>query len=489
MGERTRKEISPKRQTFRAAQFVLAVLGAAVLLLGSVAVAAAQVTPGSVSQDLSPGGAFGVDKTVQTPEFPPALDLCLLMDLSGSFGGDLAIIKAGLIHEKIFDDVRAAVPDSRFCIASFVDFPKSPFGNAAFGDYPYRRELDLVTAKSDFVTAFGGLGTLDGADFKESQYEALYQIATGAGLSTGDPALDIASGQNPSWSLDPAVTRVVALWTDAQFHTPADAGYPSPHTKANVVDVLTANPPGPFAPIRVVGLKQTGAGTELDELAAATGGSTVESVDAAEIADAIVQGIGNLPIKVTPVPDTCGPLVVTFNPAVATVISGNPVGFHEVIGVPNDAPQGITVECSVDFVADTGETIGTQSIRIHIRDVTPPQAACLEGPNPAGNTPKAGQKSTGQNEDGFYRLFAHDNVDSDPGIFLRDAGSGTVFGPFSNDTNIKYTQAPGATPSQQPMSGEVDWKIKGQGDFIVWAVDDAGNVSDRATCLVPPPPK
>lgn len=488
MGKRTRKEESPKRQTFRAAHFVLAVLGAAVLLLGSAFTAVADVVPPSVDQSLAPGAAFGVDKTVQTPEFPPSLDLCLLMDLTGSFAGDLTTIQNLNLDDQIFDNVRSAVPDSRFCIASFRDFPLNPFGIPEI-DYPYALDLDFVTSKAAFTGAFGALSANGGNDFSESQYEALYQIATGAGLATGNPALNIAAGQNPGWSLDSAVTRVVAVWTDATFHTPADPGYPSPHGQAEVVSVLTTGA-GPFAPIRVVGLKQFGAGSELDDLAAASGGSTVEGVDATAIANAIVQGIGNLPVTVTPVPVGCAPLNLSYTPSMTTVIGGNPALFHEVIGVPDNAEQGSTVNCSVNFVSDTGEVLGTQDITIHILDVTPPQATCVEGPNPAGNTPKAGQKSPGQNEDGFYHLYASDNVeDSVPDVFLMDLGSNFVFGPFSPGTNIKYTQAPGASPSQSPMSGEVDWKLKGQGDFVMWAVDAAGNASARAACLVPPPPK
>jgi hypothetical protein len=57
---------------------------------------------------------------------------------------------------------------------------------------------------------------------------------------------------------------------------------------------------------------------------------------------------------------------------------------------------------------------------------------------------------------------------------------------------IKYTQAPGATPRQQRIGGPhsaVQWHIIGTGDAAVFAVDDAGLVSDRVPCRVPPPPK
>ena len=129
-------------------------------------------------------------------------------------------------------------------------------------------------------------------------------------------------------------------------------------------------------------------------------------------------------------------------------------------------------------------------------DLTPPEASCPPGTNPHGQkVPPAGQKSPGQNEDGFYKLVATDVLDPSPDIFVVDAGTGTVFGPFPSGTQIKYTQAPGAEPSQKEIgsptgeAGAVAYHITGQGDMQVYAVDDAGNQSASVSCLVPPPPK
>lgn len=74
-------------------------------------------------------------------------------------------------------------------------------------------------------------------------------------------------------------------------------------------------------------------------------------------------------------------------------------------------------------------------------------------------------------------------------------GSGTMFGPFTAGTVVKWTQAPGTTPSAKKMgssngkAGAISWHLKGTGDMAVFSVDDAGNVSDPLACLVPPPPK
>ena len=131
-------------------------------------------------------------------------------------------------------------------------------------------------------------------------------------------------------------------------------------------------------------------------------------------------------------------------------------------------------------------------------DTTPPVPDCLESVNPAGkNVPPAGSTTLpgtkgGQNEDGFYKLTATDAVDPNPLIFVVDTGSGTIFGPFVSDTNIKYTQSPGAAPVQKSIGGPnsaVAVHIKGTGDAAVFAVDASGNEAQAVSCLVPPPPK
>jgi hypothetical protein len=134
-------------------------------------------------------------------------------------------------------------------------------------------------------------------------------------------------------------------------------------------------------------------------------------------------------------------------------------------------------------------------------DRTPPEVWCIETVNPHGkNIPPAGSTTLpgpkgGQNEDGFYELFAEDNKDPEPEIFVVDSITGVTFGPYENGTKIKYTEAKGATPSEKKMgsdkgqAGAIYWHIKGQGDMILMAIDDSGNVGSCDYCLVPPKPK
>ena len=149
-----------------------------------------------------------------------------------------------------------------------------------------------------------------------------------------------------------------------------------------------------------------------------------------------------------------------------------------------------TIRASFTLNDPTGET-GSAEVTKVWEDTTPPVPDCLEGVNPSGkNVPQA--PGTGQNEDGFYKLTATDAVDPDPQIFVVDTGSGTIFGPFVSDTNIKYTQDPDAAPVQKSIGGPnsaVAVHIIGTGDAAVFAVDASGNEATAVSCLVPPPPK
>jgi len=122
------------------------------------------------------------------------------------------------------------------------------------------------------------------------------------------------------------------------------------------------------------------------------------------------------------------------------------------------------------------------------------QGICTETTNPHGQTtPPAGSTTLpgpngGQNEDGFYLISSNTGKD----VFVKDLGSGTIFGPFPSGTKIKYTQAPGATPSSKKIgsttgqAGAVKYHITGTGDALVYPT---GEPNHGALCKVPPPPK
>jgi hypothetical protein len=115
---------------------------------------------------------------------------------------------------------------------------------------------------------------------------------------------------------------------------------------------------------------------------------------------------------------------------------------------------------------------------------------CNESVNPHGqNTPPAGSTTLpgpngGQNEDGFYK------IGSDVGTDVFVVTGGVTFGPFTSGSVVKYTQAPGSTPTSKKIgsdngqAGAVTVHITGPDELVVRTVDGR-----TTTCFVPPPPK
>lgn len=168
---------------------------------------------------------------------------------------------------------------------------------------------------------------------------------------------------------------------------------------------------------------------------------------------------------------------------------------------PRTGPAGLGTDfIDACFTDSQAHRVCSRAIKNWV-DATAPVAACIASVNPHGGTvPPAGSSTLpgaqgGQNEDGFYLLTAGDSVDPDPRIFVTDTGSGTVFGPFTNGSRIKYTQANGTDAriksigSVRGSAGAVQVHILGNGDAAVSASDSSQNMSAPVDCMVPRPPK
>jgi hypothetical protein len=317
---------------------------------------------------LAPGESVTIEKYVTLPEVPPKLDLFLMVDLSGSYWDDLPVIKN--LAPGIFDDVRVDIPDSLFGLGSFVDFPFPVWGSTIFPDYAYRLDQDLTATKATWLAAVNAMSTRDGYDFPESQYEALYQAATGLGKDLPGTVGDIPSGQNASFR--DGATSVIAITTDAAFHNPGDGGGPFPYPgPSQAVTAAALNAKN----IKVIAIKAPGSTGQMDAIANATGGSVQTTGNTSEeIADAILAAFEELTFNVTAEVVGCDPLLISFDPTVHTdVLGGETVLFEETISVPADVskdqlPADGRICCEVIFKADDTE-IGRQEICVQVEFV------------------------------------------------------------------------------------------------------------------------
>jgi len=180
------------------------------------------------------------------PTFVPGpVDIVFLIDNTGSYIDDLPNIKAQM--PGIVARLTGTFSDMRLGLATFRDFPFAPFGQA--GDFAYNPVLPLQADSNVFLNAVNALVADGGADLPEAQYEALFQVLTGAGRDlTNDGDMNDPGEIAPSnigWAT--ARSRVIYLLTDASFHNSDTEAYPGTPLKAagrnNVLSLLMPNKP------------------------------------------------------------------------------------------------------------------------------------------------------------------------------------------------------------------------------------------------------
>lgn len=131
----------------------------------------------------------------------PALDVFFLMDTTGSMYEEIQNLQSALTTT-IIPGIRAEVADSQFGVGSYEDFPVDPYGSLRGSDcgrggqptpdQPFNLHQTITansTAASAGVMALStGTGPNGcGADTPESGIEAIYQAATGDGLTGPAP--------------------------------------------------------------------------------------------------------------------------------------------------------------------------------------------------------------------------------------------------------------------------------------------------------------
>jgi Ca2+-binding RTX toxin-like protein len=169
----------------------------------------------SANIDLSNGGKMGEDTEIvfERDAHKESIDLLVLQDLSGSFSDDVSTVRDLLGN--LTTEITEIQPDTYFGAASFVDKPFD--GHGSSGDFVYRTDAKLTSDTDAIQNAFDHMVVLSGADWKEAQIEALYQVAlrTIEDESTSGTADDEIGFRENSM-------KVVVLTTDAGYHKEGD---------------------------------------------------------------------------------------------------------------------------------------------------------------------------------------------------------------------------------------------------------------------------
>jgi hypothetical protein len=167
-----------------------------------------------------------------------SLDVFFAMDVTGSMGGEIANLQTSV--NSIVTEIRNQIPSTWFGVGAMADFPIDPYGSVNSGDcsgatggtdQPFKLILAMSdNAANQVQTAVGLLATGGspmwcGADWPESQIEALYQVATGDGL-TGPAPTNVAVSHTGIGGVQyrHGSMPVVIPISDSIFHDPGNTG-------------------------------------------------------------------------------------------------------------------------------------------------------------------------------------------------------------------------------------------------------------------------
>ncbi|MFI1247237.1 HYR domain-containing protein [Streptomyces anulatus] len=311
------------------------------------------VTPATLEETLDPGGSTGVDKQVRTPAIPPRPDVVLLVDGTASMADPIRSVRENL--PAITGKILAEQPDSHFAVATFGD--QEGDVNAGFQVLTGLTD-DLVKVQEGvdkLKTDLGGASRGPSEDW----INGLWQIADGAGGTTV-----FRDGSSP----------VVVLVGDASSHSPSN-GHSIDDTifalqdkgvrvigvdvESTIGDGLNGN--GDAGNPNYVEDPPTTPG-QATRIIEATGGRLLGGIDGDRVAEAIIEGFDNLPTSVGYRLDACDPhLTVALDPPARQLTSGETAHFAETVDVSEDAPQGTTLTCTVQFLLGT-QVPGTDTI-------------------------------------------------------------------------------------------------------------------------------
>lgn len=307
------------------------------------------VDPANVELTLGPGQSATVAKHVTTPAVAPRPDIVILGDTTGSMDPVVANVRNNI--DTIINRVRESQPTARFAIAGYKEIVN---GDKVFTVYtPLTDEAAAVR---------GGLGTMSHDVFGGG---APWTDFINAHFRIGTDAL----------AFRPGGSRIVLWFGDASSHDPSLG-----HTVADANNALSA------LGARVIAVPVVGtSGDGLDRLGQAssivnaTRGRLMSNSGADQVADALLAGLQNLDVTVTPHINSCDTaLTVGFDAASRTVRSGTVADFGETVRVRPDAAAG-TYRCSIEFLINGISSGLVQNTTVHVPGLSVGNVTVTEG--------------------------------------------------------------------------------------------------------------
>jgi hypothetical protein len=309
------------------------------------------VEPQVVNRTLAPGGSTTVPKVVHTPPIVPKPDIYFLADTTGSMGPAIANVQSNAAT--ILNKVKASANDPRFGAGEYEDFPipsSSPFAYQDDSSIPADDGSGAAaTAAINAWSASGGFGS----DGSEANLFALHKLISAAKFRADATKIVVWFGDAPGHDsvcdafthegdvtevsvtdeLQKAGIKVIAVSIDTGFF----------HSGLNDDPTSSAGDYSGTCPIG-------GAPGQANHIAAATGGEVFTGLGPDQVSDAILKGLTNLPVEVTPSASCSTGLTASFDSSSKTVTSGDDASFVETLTLAPDAPTGSHPHCTVDFL-------------------------------------------------------------------------------------------------------------------------------------------
>jgi hypothetical protein len=198
-------------------------------------------------------------------------DVLFVMDRTGSMSEEIDNIRQSL-RTVIVPGLVATIPDLYLGMVTYADFPLEPYGSA--DDRPFALERPMGRDISPLQGALATLRASGGGDNPEALTEALYQVATGAGLRANMPGRTFwipPSGGCSTPGIGYACVRqratpILVVITDAPTHNgPSSPGSPQGSLNYNnaFFTVGAANGEVPHTYMQTVTALQTSLGAKM----------------------------------------------------------------------------------------------------------------------------------------------------------------------------------------------------------------------------------
>lgn len=110
-------------------------------------------------------------------------DIAINMDTTATMGGEIGELRT-TFSSQVFPRTAELIADPAFAVSTFDDFLCDEHGQGS--DLPFRLLQRMTTSVTTAQGVMNAIPLHSGSDIEESGYEALYQVATGAGVTGCD---------------------------------------------------------------------------------------------------------------------------------------------------------------------------------------------------------------------------------------------------------------------------------------------------------------